>query len=751
MKPRRRLAASLMGVLTMMAVAGTRVDATSLNWAGYTWTVSPYAIGDGTVSSNAANTWVDASGYLHLDLAKIGSTWYGAEVATTNNLSYGTFYWVFSAPLTSMQAQDVLAGFTYGPQNGVGSGGENELDVEFSKWGNASSPFNGDFTFYPSTGHASSGSNLTNWTYTGGTLATCRVDWSSTSVTGSIWNGVVATNAPLSTAAITWNYKGNSTTVPQDACPFLFNIWASGTAPTTAVDAVVQSFQYTAASAIVPSAPVSLASSGANGQVALTWVNTTFATSYNVYRGTSAGGEGTTPIATGLTSPAFINTGLTNGTTYYYKVAAVSAAGTSEMSSETSAAATTGTANLSLYGTGYVWSKNATATSSANQVANPSVNDSLSVTFSPNWAGEGGSANYEGAGVIWPTTYTVTSVNFVNGSDDGHGNGWLETNLQLQFTTDGTTWTNSGWTLTPTYPYTSAAYNQTYTFSGTAHSGVKGARVVGAVGGNSYDWTVKEVQIYGQSAGVTAPSAPTGLTATAGNQQAALAWSASSGATSYNVYRGTSAGGEGTTPITSVTTTSYTNTGLTNGTTYYYKVAAVNSAGTSGLSNEASAMPTGSSNIAPSGTGYTWAQNTTATSNSNRTARPGVNDGNLTMSNVMLAAGEAGLVKWEGGGVVWSTAHTVSQVTFINGGNDGFGNGWWETGFGLQYSTNGNSWTAASGWSCSPAYPYSSSAYGQSYTFTGTALSGVKGIRVVGASGGTSYSGSVNELQVLGL
>ena len=94
-----------------------------------------------------------------------------------------------------------------------------------------------------------------------------------------------------------------------------------------------------------------------------------------------------------------------------------------------------------------------------------------------------------------------------------------------------------------------------------------------------------------------APSAPQSLAATAGSGSVSLTWvtPASNGGaaiTGYNVYRGTSAGGESATPVaTGVTTTSFTDTGLVNGTTYYYRVAAVNSAGASPQSNEASATP----------------------------------------------------------------------------------------------------------------------------------------------------------------
>ena len=67
-----------------------------------------------------------------------------------------------------------------------------------------------------------------------------------------------------------------------------------------------------------------------------------------------------------------------------------------------------------------------------------------------------------------------------------------------------------------------------------------------------------------------------------------ISWKPAAGATSYNVYRATTAGGEGTTPIGSTTSTSYTDTGLASGppTLYYYKVAAVTGSAVSPLSAE---------------------------------------------------------------------------------------------------------------------------------------------------------------------
>lgn len=96
-----------------------------------------------------------------------------------------------------------------------------------------------------------------------------------------------------------------------------------------------------------------------------------------------------------------------------------------------------------------------------------------------------------------------------------------------------------------------------------------------------------ECQIFGPAP--SAPAAPTNLTATAvSRSQINLAWNASQGASHYTVYRSLTSGG----PYTAIATTSQTsfsNTGLSASTTYYYVVRANNAYGQSPPSNEASA------------------------------------------------------------------------------------------------------------------------------------------------------------------
>ena len=151
-------------------------------------------------------------------------------------------------------------------------------------------------------------------------------------------------------------------------------------------------------------------------------------------------------------------------------------------------------------------------------------------------------------------------------------------------------------------PYTTIASPTTTSYTDT-----------GVTNGTTYYYVVSAVNTAGESANSSQVSAtpqqpvpppPTNLVATAGNAQVGLSWSASSGATSYNVKRSTTSGGPYTT-IASPTTTSYTDTGVTNGTTYYYVVSAVNTAGESANSSQVSATPTTSTAVINYSSGFT--------------------------------------------------------------------------------------------------------------------------------------------------
>ncbi len=86
---------------------------------------------------------------------------------------------------------------------------------------------------------------------------------------------------------------------------------------------------------------------------------------------------------------------------------------------------------------------------------------------------------------------------------------------------------------------------------------------------------------------------PTGVSASAGNGQATISWNVTGGATSYKVYYGTTSGVNTSSPtfVSGITNTFTTITGLTNGTTYYFVVVAVNATSQTGISSQVSAIP----------------------------------------------------------------------------------------------------------------------------------------------------------------
>ncbi|MNC37630.1 Endoglucanase 1 precursor [compost metagenome] len=123
------------------------------------------------------------------------------------------------------------------------------------------------------------------------------------------------------------------------------------------------------------------------------------------------------------------------------------------------------------------------------------------------------------------------------------------------------------------------------------------------VNGTTYYYAISAVNSIGESANSAPasatpkkatpvpPAVPAGLTAAAGDGIVKLGWTASAGATGYNVKRSLVSSGPFTTVAANVTAAVYDDSAVTNGTTYYYVVSALNAAGESANSAQVSATP----------------------------------------------------------------------------------------------------------------------------------------------------------------
>ena len=123
-------------------------------------------------------------------------------------------------------------------------------------------------------------------------------------------------------------------------------------------------------------------------------------------------------------------------------------------------------------------------------------------------------------------------------------------------------------------------------------------------GNNFLTGTLDDVRLYDRvlasyevAALATPPAAPAEMSALAGDASVALNWPASATATSYVIKRSL-AGGSGYINIATNVNLSFTNTGLSNGTLYYYVLSAVNAVGESGNSPPISARPTSPNPVA---------------------------------------------------------------------------------------------------------------------------------------------------------
>ena len=159
----------------------------------------------------------------------------------------------------------------------------------------------------------------------------------------------------------------------------------------------------------LPGAPTSLSATAASGaQINLSWTAASgTVTSYSVFRGTTQGGESTTPIATGVTTTTYADGSLNAGTKYWYQVAAVNATGQGPDSNETSA--TTATPAISLAAaTGASTSLTVTAGQTATfQLALATSNYTGTLTFTCTGAPAGDTCTAPASLNVTPATTTT--------------------------------------------------------------------------------------------------------------------------------------------------------------------------------------------------------------------------------------------------------------------------------------------------------------------------------------------------------
>jgi len=111
-------------------------------WSGREWEIKTSGserVGPGPnlFSDSEDNVWIDDQDRLHLKITKVRRDFYCAEVKTVEPLPYGTYRWLLESPVDELDPNAVLGLFTWSDSSVYANG---EVDIEFSRWGDASSP-----------------------------------------------------------------------------------------------------------------------------------------------------------------------------------------------------------------------------------------------------------------------------------------------------------------------------------------------------------------------------------------------------------------------------------------------------------------------------------------------------------------------------------------------------------------------------------------------------------------------------------
>jgi hypothetical protein len=366
----------------------------------------------------------------------------------------------------------------------------------------------------------------------------------------------------------------------------------------------------------VPSAPTGLtATASSSSSIGLSWAAVTPPTnctisSYSLYGGTTA--NPTTLIAGGLTGTTYSNIGLAASTTYYYFVKAVDSDGTSAASGQatatTSAASSSGISLASIDAGGAAvsnsgggdnsfvadedYSTGGTTYSVPNTITIPAsvTNAAPAAVYQ---SARQGAVTYTIPGLTAGVSYTVR-LHFAELYFSASGQRVFNVSI------------NGAAVLSNFDIYATAKANFTALveqFAATANS--SGQIVIAFTNGTVDQPMINGLEVIGSSANCTTVTpAPTGVTATASSPTSiGLSWSAVTPPTGcaingYSVYGGTTA--NPTTLLASgLTGTTYSNTGLSASTTYYYIVKALDSDGASAASAQATATTPAEGVVAP--------------------------------------------------------------------------------------------------------------------------------------------------------
>ena len=222
------------------------VATNTLQFAGYTWNVTSSGgatQGPGPNIFDPTYAWVDASGFLHLKLAKSATDgkYHCAELTLAQNLGYGTYQWNVEGALGSLDKNVVFGMFNYS-----GNDGFDEMDIEYSKWGVQNNNNMLNYTLYPQTGSTQSSVEVVYPFTLSGTYTTQRFTRTSNAVTFKSLSGFYDDDTNLY-ASKTWTNPPNS--VSTLSMPVLMNLWLfAGKKPAAgySVEIIIHNFKFTA-------------------------------------------------------------------------------------------------------------------------------------------------------------------------------------------------------------------------------------------------------------------------------------------------------------------------------------------------------------------------------------------------------------------------------------------------------------------------------------------------------------------------